>query len=539
MNRTTIALAAASLLVFGHGAVKAADGSADANADEFDSRVAPILATHCRKCHGAAKPKSGLDLTSAGTLLRGGDSGPAVVPGSSTKSLLVEQIADGSMPPEGEDRLSPDELAAIRHWIDAGAHAATAVPTQTRPPSDAAAREYWAFRKLTPPAVPQVSAAAPRTPVDAFIVARLAGQRLHLAPPADRLTLLRRVSLDLTGLPPTPEEIEAFAADDRDDSYERLVDRLLASPAFGQRWGRHWLDAAGYSDITGGDNDAGIIKLSDGKWKYRDYVVRSFNADKPYDQFLIEQLAGDELVDWRQSASFSPETQELLVATGFLRNAADDTDEKELTTPDILHGVLQRTSEVVANNLLGLTVGCAKCHDHKYEPISQQEYYRLVAAFSPTFNPQSWVPPKSRALADISPKQRAEAERHNAELDRQVAELRKSQADVRAPVRATLAAARLAAIPEPIRDDVKTAVGTEAAKRTEVQKYLAEKFQASLNVSDADVEAALSEEQKSAIAQADGQIAQRRRAKAHLGHDPGSLRSRTAAGNAPAAPRQS
>ncbi len=206
---------------------------------------------------------------------------------------------------------------------------------------------------------------------------------------------------------------------------------------------------------------------------------------------------------------FTPETQELLIATGFLRNAADDTDEKELTTPDILHGVLQRTSEVVANNLLALTVGCAKCHDHKYEPISQQEYYRLVAAFSPTFNPKSWMPPKSRALADISPKQCAEAERHNAEIDRQIAELRKSQAEIRDQQRTRLAEAKLATIPEAIRADVKAAIETAAAKRNEVQKYLAGKFTASLAVSEGEVAAALSPEQQSTIGEAERQVAQR------------------------------
>ena len=289
---------------------------------------------------------------------------------------------------------------------------------------------FWAFRTLSQPAVPELKQAGGlRTSVDAFIVDRLSEKKLALSPEADRLTLLRRVYYDLVGLPPTPEQIDEFLADSRGDAYERLVDRLLASPHFGERWGRHWLDAAGYSDITGGDNDAGIIKLSEGKWKYRDYVVRAFNDDKPYEQFLIEQLAGDELVDWRTAEAFTPEMQELLIATGYLRAAADDTDEKELTTPDILNGILQRTGEVVANNLLGLTLACAKCHDHKYEPIPQRDYYALLAVFTPTFNPTGWVPPKQRALADIAPARKAEAEKHNAEIDRQIGELKSRQTD--------------------------------------------------------------------------------------------------------------
>jgi hypothetical protein len=369
------------------------------------------------------------------------------------------------------------------------------------------ARPFWAFQELSSPPLPRLQNAAPvRTPVDAFVLARLEEKQLELSPEADRPTLLRRASYDLAGLPPSPEEIEAFLADDRGDAYERLIDRLLASPHFGERWGRHWLDAAGYSDITGGDNDASIIKLSDGKWKYRDYVVRAFNGDKPYERFLIEQLAGDELVDWRSAGSFAPETQELLVATGFLRNAADDTDEKELTTQDILHGILQRTSEVVVNNLLGLTLGCAKCHDHKYEPIPQQDYYRLIAAFTPIYNPQSWIPPKQRTLADISPAEKAQAEHHNAEIDKQVGALKKTQEEVRRPHEQRIFAAKLSTLPEAIRADVEAAIHTAADKRSEIQKYLADKFSGPLKVSADEVQSALADDEKTKLADAERRI---------------------------------
>jgi hypothetical protein len=373
---------------------------------------------------------------------------------------------------------------------------------------DEEARRFWAFQSLREPAVPAATGDRDFAPVDHFVSAQLADGGLAIATQADRATLLRRLSYDLVGLPPAPEEIAAFLADDRPDAYERLVDRLLASPHFGERWGRHWLDAAGYSDITGGDNDAGIIKLSDGKWKYRDYVVRAFNQDKPYEQFLAEQLAGDELVDWRAAPAFTPEIQELLAATGFLRASADDTDEKELATPDIINAVLQRTSEVVANNLLGLTVACAKCHDHKYEPISQQDYYRLLANFSPVFNPSAWIPPKQRTLADIPPAQKAEGERHNAEIDKQVAALKARQADIERPHREKLADAKLATLPEPIRADTKAAVQVPANKRTEVQKYLAEKFGSTIAVSQSEVAATLSAEEKSELASAASQIKQ-------------------------------
>jgi hypothetical protein len=299
--------------------------------------------------------------------------------------------------------------------------AALALPTAC-----AQDRDHWAFRKLDRPAVPPVKdARRARTPVDAFVLARLEAKGLGFSPEADRATLLRRACLDLLGLPPSPEEQLAFLADPAPDAYERLLDRLLASPHFGERWGRHWLDEAGYVDVIGVDNDAATVKLGENRWRYRDYVIRSHSADVPFDRFLTEQLAGDELADWRSAKALSPEVRELLVATCFLRTAADDTDERELNTPDIRHGILQRTVETVTGNLLGLTYGCAKCHDHKYEPIRQRDYYRMVAVFQPVFDPGRWLPPKERDLADVSPAAKAEIDRHNAALDGQIAPLKK------------------------------------------------------------------------------------------------------------------
>ncbi len=504
MMRPAAIFAAGLSILLSSGSARADD--APAADPKFETEIAPILERHCHKCHGVEKPKSGLNLTRVATMLQGGESGPALVPHQADQSLLVEMIADGTMPPKGEEKLTAAQLELIRRWISAGATSSAAAP-ETQSKIDSAAREFWAFRKLSRPSVPApIKSDRARTPVDAFILARLQDQGLGLSPEADRLVLLRRASYDLLGLPPTPEEIDAFLADQRTDAYELLIDRLLASPHFGERWGRHWLDAAGYSDITGGDNDATIIKLSDGKWKYRDYVVRAFNQDKPYGRFLIEQLAGDELVDWRNAKSFTPEIEELLVATGFLRNAGDDTDEKELLTPDILNGILQRTSEVVANNVLGLTLGCAKCHDHKYEPIPQQDYYRLLAAFTPVYNPTSWVQPKNRSLADIAPVEKASAQEHNSRLDREIAEIQKQQAEIKQPVRERLFESKLAGLPEPIRADVKAAIQTAADKRNEVQKYLADKFKVMLSVDDGALNAVLDDSQKQQLAEADRRI---------------------------------
>ncbi|MBM4073498.1 MAG: DUF1553 domain-containing protein [Planctomycetes bacterium] len=296
-----------------------------------------------------------------------------------------------------------------------------ALPASAQPAPQA--DNHWAFQKLRVPPLPEVSAAP--TPVDAFVLQRLHATGLNLAPQADRFTLVRRLSFDLIGLPPTPEQTAAFLDDVEPGAYERLVDRLLASPHFGERWGRHWLDAAGYVDVSGTDNDAGIVSLSPGKWRYRDYVIRSFNEDRPLAEFLTEQLAGDELVDWRSAPAFTPEMRDKLIATGFLRHAADDTEAPELNTPDIRHGVLQRTGEVLTSNLVALTINCAKCHDHPFEPITQKDYYRMLANLSPAFNPDAWLQPGKRALPDLAPRQKAEFDKYNAALDGKIAELKK------------------------------------------------------------------------------------------------------------------
>jgi hypothetical protein len=270
--------------------------------------------------------------------------------------------------------------ALVFCWIAAAAHAEEHV--------------HWSFRPQTRPAGGD------------------GALRAAEHPEADRYTLARRLYFDLLGLPPTSAEITAFVEDARPDAYERLVDRLLASPHFGERWGRHWLDAAGYVDVVGGDNDAGTVKLGQRKWLYRDWVIRAFNEDRSFDQFLIDQIAGDELCDWRGAKEYTPAARKRLIATGFLRVAADDTDENELNTLDIRHGVLQRTAETLASNLLALTFNCAKCHDHKYEPISQRDYYRLIAVLQPAFNPAKWLQPKDRLLDELP----ADVRKQNAEL---------------------------------------------------------------------------------------------------------------------------
>ncbi len=520
--------------------IAALSARADDAAVVFENDILPILTAHCFKCHGLEARKAGLDLRTVGMMKRGGDNGPVITAGSADKSMLYERIADRSMPPENELPLSDAKIELLRRWLDAGAPALQA----DEPPPDAAAppavtdedRQFWSFQKPRRAAVPDVGdISRVRTPIDAFVLARLEEKSLSLSPEADRATLIRRASYDLVGLPPSPDEVETYVHDAAAGAYERMVDRLLASPHFGERWGRHWLDAAGYVDTIGDDTDAAITKVSTGKWLYRDYVVRAFNEDKPFDRFLVEQLAGDELIDWQSAEVLTEQMQQLLIATGMLRTAADETLQNELNTADIREAVLEHTMEVVASNLLGLTVNCARCHSHKFDPIPQEDYYRLLAIFSPAFNPQTWLQPAQRELPDISQAEKTKAEAHNAELDKQVAERNARLAALRKPYEDRLFDEKLATLPEAIRADTKAAIQTPADKRNEVQKYLAGKFAETLKVSPQETAAALSPEDKSGVDALDAEIAGAQRPAAQLGHDSSGVRRRTAAGHVPVA----
>ncbi|MBI1917202.1 MAG: DUF1553 domain-containing protein, partial [Planctomycetes bacterium] len=334
---------------------------------------------------------------------------------------------------------------------------------------------------------------------------RLEAKGISFSPDADRITLARRAYLDLWGVPPHPEEIDTFLADSRADAYEQLLDRLLASPRFGERWGRHWLDVVGYADTIGFDIDSNNIILSEGKWRYRDYVIAAFNRDKPYNEFVTEQLAGDELVDWRNAPRFTPKIRERLIATGFLRTARDQSHEPESNIPLTYFGVLHDTVSIVGNSLLGLTLNCAQCHNHKFDPISQKDYYRLMAVFTPAYNPRNWKPvypwkPEihDRGLPDVSATEQAQIEKHNREIERRVSALNQQLATLRRPTEDRLLHARLQALPEPIRADTRAAIETPPARRTPVQKYLAGKFEAALRIKPEEVTASLSAADKAA-----------------------------------------
>ena len=367
---------------------------------------------------------------------------------------------------------------------------------------------FWAFRPLTSPPVPRqaVRDQSLRNPIDAFILRALTRQGLSFSPDAAPSQLMRRVHFDLTGLPPSPAETRSYVTDTAADAYERLVDRLLSSPHFGERWGRHWLDVVGYTDLVSYDGDTtGIFGFITDRWRFRDYVIDSFNADKPYDRFLAEQLAGDELVDWRNASEYTPEIVATLAATGFWRNAEDRSESaKEL---EYKWSFLHNTMQTFGTGVLGLTLRCARCHDHKHEPIPQQDYYRLLSLITPAFNVKNWKNPKQRAIPSISAAQKKTQDAANAAIAKQVIDEEKRIAAVRETRKQQLLAARLKSIPEPIRADTQAAIAATAKTRTQIQIYLAEKFGPTLTVKKDDVEKALTPEDKSAIARGHQKLA--------------------------------
>lgn len=476
---------------------------------QFEKDIAPILAANCHGCHGAETREAELDLRSVSGMLTGGKAGPVVVRGFPDRSEMIAMIETGKMPPEGETPLNAAQIEKLRDWIEADAPANEKIVIKTPATRiTAEQREHWAYQELVrhdPPKVKHADRVG--NDVDRFLLAKLEAKGLAYSDEASRETLIRRLSFDLIGLPPSIEEIDAFLSDKEDGAYERLVERLLASKHFGERWGRYWLDLAGYVDVRGSDNDFAIIKPMDGKWRYRDYVIRSFNADKPFDRFLVEQLAGDELYDWRAAETWTPEMREAMTATAFLLCANDDTDQNELNTPDTRHHVLQRTTEVVASNLLAMTVMCAKCHDHKYEAISQYDYYRLESVFAPTFNVRHWVTSEKKGRPDVSDRERTEVDSINAMIDKRIAELNKQRDDIRGQYQRKLFDGKLAELPKGDRDPARKAIETPADKRDKAQKQLVATYGGKLAVKPAEIDAALSEEHKAALAKIADEVA--------------------------------
>ena len=385
------------------------DGGASFGSEPADNQnavtqhdVIPILLLRCTVCHGRYKQEGGLDLRNPEAMLRGGKSGPAIVPGKPDESLMVKRIRAEEMPPHSRltevsvKPMDPEETKTVVRWIERGAPlageekdlAGTADDPLVRPQD----KDFWSFRPPKRPVIPHTTKSFHlQSPIDAFIAYTLDENRLSFASATDRLSLLRRVTLDLTGLPPDPSDAQAFAEDLSPDAFERVVDRLLASPRYGERWGTHWLDVAGYSE-TEGRREQHLPRPF--AWRYRDYVIRSLNSDKPYDRFLQEQIAGDELADYEHAPTITQEIEDNLVATAFLRLAPDPTW-ANLTgfVPDRLE-VTADSMDVLGSGVMGLTFKCARCHTHKFDPIPQRDYYRLVALFKGAYDEHDWLKPQ-------------------------------------------------------------------------------------------------------------------------------------------------
>jgi mono/diheme cytochrome c family protein len=348
----------------------AAYGSRAASADDlefFEKKIRPVFVAHCYPCHSsdAKKLRGGLKLDSRSDLLKGGENGPVVVPGNAQNSRLIEAVryrnADLKMPPPKQGKLTDEQIADLVAWVNMGAPCPD-TPTTKQP---AAAKKHWAFQPVGNPSVPQVHQKKwVKTPIDAFILAKLEGKQLEPSPAADRRTLIRRATYDLTGLPPTAEEVDAFIKDKSPNAYEKLVDRLLASPHYGERWGRYWLDVARYADTKGyvyaGREETKFVQSA----AYRDWVIRAFNDDLPYDQFLKLQIAADQMDAPRDA----------LAAMGYLTMGRRFLG--------VVHDIIDDRIDVVMRGMQGLTVGCARCHDHKFDPIPTKDYYALYGVFA-------------------------------------------------------------------------------------------------------------------------------------------------------------
>ncbi len=424
-------------------------GLLSAATPDFATEVAPIFEQQCQQCHGDKQQMSGLRLDSLESLLRGGTRGPALEPGDSDGSLLYRHVsgqAEPRMPFGGA--LTSDQIAVLQRWIDAGAEW-TAASEQA-----GTKKIWWAFKNPVRPAPPQ----GEEHPIDAFLAEQLAEEGLQRAPRADPRTLVRRAYLDLAGLLPPPEVVDAFEEDPSREAFARLVDELLDSPRYGERWGRHWLDAVRYADSSGYEHDYDQPNA----WRYRDYVIKAFNDDKPYDRFVKEQLAGDELED----GSF-----ETLTATGMLR-VGPRVLFREKDNPQYRYTYLDDIIATTSRVFLGLTVDCARCHDHKFDAISQMDYYRTMAVFFPYVR------------YDFPLTDEDTVAQHKAATEAVLARvepLKQQIREIEAPYRQAAKRRRLESFPE----EIQAAVSTPEEDRTPGQKLLAAQVQ-SIGISEFD-----------------------------------------------------
>ncbi|MBL8890145.1 MAG: PSD1 domain-containing protein [Planctomycetaceae bacterium] len=434
----------------------------------FEKQVRPILKVHCFMCHGEETEKAGgLDLRLVRLMLAGGDSGPALVPEHGADSLLLQRVDADEMPP-GPKKLTAAEKQTLRQWTEQGARTLRPEPEDPQVARFTVEEmEHWAFQPIRRPVVPTApEGVVVQNAIDLFVAERLSQQGLMFSRAADRHILLRRLSMNLTGLPPTVAELESFLADESDQAYTSAVERLLASPGYGERWARHWLDVAGYAESEGQVvND----RPRPHAWRYRDYVVDAMNRDLPYSKFIQEQLAGDQMIVGPRDPN-SDEHARLLSATGFLQMAPDLTQTEDSLL--VRNQAVADTIQTVTSAILGLSVACAQCHDHRYDPISIDDYYRLRAVFDPAMPIQHWQPPAQRLVDMTNEATKAERARIEAEAVR-------LQDDINARRRAhcqTIQDREIQAAPEEVREVLRTAVTTAVGEQTAEQKELLEKY---------------------------------------------------------------
>ena len=457
--------------------------------------VMPVLQLRCVVCHGKQVSEAGLDLRTRESILKGGKSGPAIVPGDPAKSLLLQRIHTGEMPPKRRivevsiKVITPIEIKKLESWIAEGAPDDPAVidapGTDPDPLVSGEDRKFWAFQTPVKSKLPETSLTGwAQNGLDTYILNAMEQATLSPALPAAKEGLIRRVYFDLLGIPPTPAQIARFLEDDSPVAYQQLVEQVLASPYYGERWGGLWLDLAGYSDSEG-IQESDPIRPSN--YLYRDYVIRSFNSDKPYSQFLKEQLAGDDLADYTNPEHITPEIEDNLIATGFLRQSSDGTFTNITGFVPDRHRFIGATVEVYSSAVLGLTMKCAKCHSHKFDPLPQRDYYRLLAVFKGALDENAWMRPlKDRGASAVKPmrllnvtqtEKRDEIETHNERIEAELLEIRRELSTLEVTAINKLQDAAIEALPEQIRTDVRMALNEAAEKRTKVQKYLVEKFE--------------------------------------------------------------
>jgi Protein of unknown function (DUF1553)/Protein of unknown function (DUF1549)/Planctomycete cytochrome C len=440
----------------------------------FERDVRPILREYCFDCHGATEDKKGnLDLRLVRFMVAGGDSGNVLVVGKPDESLLIERVAANEMPP-GEAHLPAEKLETLRRWIAAGAKTQRVEPEQIGPgiPITLEDRSYWAFRPIIRPQVDSSTADRARTPIDTLLLQAMP-MGLSFSPDAERSVLIRRLYFDLIGLPPTHAEFTHWNSSTDANWYEQLVESLLESPHYGERWGRHWLDVAGYAESEGQTAQDAERPWA---WKYRDYVIRSFNSNKPFDRFITEQLAGDELAGSKQG-DWTAEQIELLTATGFLRMAADGTGSGD-NSPEARNKVIADTLKIVSSSLLGVSVGCAQCHDHRYDPISHLDYYALRAIFEPAFDWQNWRIPEQRRVSLYTAAERESA----AAIDQAAQQVADERGKKEAEFMVQALEKELMKYEEPLRTQLQVAYKSAEKDRTAEQTQLL-KQNPSVNIS--------------------------------------------------------